>query len=115
MTDTMTDRRADRRADRTPGIGESALRPDGVPKVKGEFTFSSDLWHSGMLWGATLRSPHPFARIRSIDIGPALAITGVHAILTHEDVPGSLNYGLVYPEQPVLAEGLLRYMGAPVA
>ena len=42
-------------------IGESVLRADGVPKVRGEFAYSSDLHADGMLWGATLRSPHPSA------------------------------------------------------
>ncbi len=46
------------------GIGESTLRPDGTLKVTGEFAYSSDLWHEDMLWGFTLRSPHPRARIR---------------------------------------------------
>ena len=45
------------------GIGESVRRIDGVPKVKGSFAFGSDLWHEHMLWGHTLRSPHPHARI----------------------------------------------------
>lgn len=51
------------------GVGESPLRPDGTLKVAGEFAYASDLWMDGMLWGATLRSPHPRARIRSLDIG----------------------------------------------
>ena len=46
-------------------IGESVRRPDGVPKVTGEFAYSSDLIVPGMLWGHTLRSPHAHARIRS--------------------------------------------------
>lgn len=95
-------------------IGDDAPRPDGVPKVTGNFIFSSDLWHDRMLWGGTLRSPHASARIRRIDIGPALAVTGVHAVLTHEDVPGSPNYGLDRPDQPVLAEDVVRYEGEPV-
>ena len=41
------------------GIGESVRRPDGIPKVKGEFAYSSDMWAEDMLWGATLRSPAP--------------------------------------------------------
>ena len=100
---------------RAAGIGESAPRPDGVPKVTGEFAFSSDLWHDRMLWGGTLRSPHPSARIRSVDIGPAVAMTGVHAVLTHEDVPGAATYGLDHPDQPVLAADVVRYGGEPVA
>ena len=46
------------------GVGVSVRRPDGIPKVKGEFAYSSDMWAEDMLWGATLRSPHPRARIR---------------------------------------------------
>src|SRR3954467_2498854 len=97
------------------GIGQSARRPDGIPKVKGEFAYSSDLWADGMLWGATLRSPHPRARIRGIEIGAALAIPGVHAVLTHEDVPGRKTYGLEHHHQPVLAFSEVRYQGEPVA
>ena len=97
------------------GIGESVRRPDGIPKVKGEFAYSSDLWADGMLWGATLRSPHPRARIRELNIAPALAVPGVHAVLTHEDVPGRKTYGLEIPDQPVLAWDQVRYQGEPIA
>jgi CO/xanthine dehydrogenase Mo-binding subunit len=55
-------------------LGASALRPDGVAKVTGSFSFSSDMWAENMLWGATLRSPHPYARIISIDTTEALLI-----------------------------------------
>ncbi|GAA4555397.1 xanthine dehydrogenase subunit D [Planotetraspora kaengkrachanensis] len=91
------------------------LRPDGTLKVTGEFAYSSDLWLDGMLWGATLRSPHPSAWIRSVDVGPALAMPGVFAVLTHEDVPGEKFYGLDHRDQPVLAIDQVRYQGEPVA
>src|SRR4051812_43325768 len=68
-----------------------------------------------MLWGATLRSPHPSAWIRSVDVGPALAMPGVYAVLTHEDVPGEKFYGLERKDQPVLAIDQVRYQGEPVA
>jgi xanthine dehydrogenase D subunit len=97
------------------GIGHSTLRPDGIPKVTGDFAYSSDLWMEDMLWGVTLRSPHPRARIRSIDIGAAVATAGVTAVLTHEDVPGSKHYGLEIADQPVLAIDQVRYTGEPVA
>src|SRR5690606_8393239 len=100
---------------RRAGIGASVLRPDGALKVTGEFAYASDLWLDGMLWGVTLRSPHPSAWIRSIDIGPALAIPGVVAVLTHEDVPGEKFYGLERKDQPVLAIDQVRYQGEPVA
>ena len=97
------------------GIGTSPRRPDGTLKVKGEFAFSSDLWHEDMLWGATLRSPYPRAEIRGIDLTAALALPGVYAVLTHEDVPGAKRYGLEIADQPVLAMGEVRYEGEPVA
>ncbi|SFK45520.1 xanthine dehydrogenase D subunit [Amycolatopsis sacchari] len=97
------------------GIGSSPRRPDGIGKVRGEFAYSSDLWHEDMLWGATLRSPHPHARITGVDTAEALAVPGVYAVLTHEDVPGVNRYGLEHPDQPVLAESVVRYQGEPVA
>lgn len=100
----------------TPGkVGDSPLRPDGVLKVTGEFAYSSDLWHDDMCWGATLRSPHPHARIVSIDIGPALAVPGVYAVLTADDVPGDNATGLEHLDTPALAAGVVRYEGEPVA
>jgi xanthine dehydrogenase D subunit len=95
-------------------VGESALRPDGIPKLKGEFDFAQDLEADQMLWGATVRSPHAHARIVSIDIVPALAIGGVHAVLTAEDVPGLAVFGLEHPDQPVLANSTVNYWGEPV-
>ena len=97
------------------GVGTSPIRPDGTLKVQGEFAFSSDLWAERMLWGATLRSPHPHAVIRSIGIAEALALPGVAAVLTHADVPGTNLVGLERRDQPALAEGTVRYVGEPVA
>jgi len=97
------------------GIGDSPLRPDGALKVRGEFAYASDLWMDGMLWGATLRSPHPFARIRSIDTREAAAVVGVRAVLTSADVPGENRYGLELADQPVLADDTVRYQGEAIA
>jgi xanthine dehydrogenase D subunit len=84
-------------------------------KVRGEFAYSSDLWLDDALFGVTLRSPLPRARIVRIDIAAALAVPGVHAVLTHADVPGRMHYGLDGPDQPVLAIEEVRYQGEPVA
>jgi CO/xanthine dehydrogenase Mo-binding subunit len=96
-------------------VGEIVPRADGIPKVTGEFAYSSDLHAAGMLWGHTLRSPHSHARITGIDLSAALAAPGVHAVLTHEDVPGEKLYGLEFQDQPVLAVDRVRYFGEPVA
>ncbi|HEX2562474.1 MAG TPA: hypothetical protein VHK25_01090, partial [Acidimicrobiales bacterium] len=96
-------------------VGDSPIRPDGTPKVQGRFAFASDLEADGMLWGRTLRSPHPYARVRSVDVGPALALAGVSCVLTADDVPGASTYGLMSPDQPVFARGVVRYTGEPIA
>ena len=95
-------------------IGSSVLRPDGPPKVRGEFAFSSDLWAESMLWAAIVRSPHAHARIRSIDLSGALAIAGVRAIVTQDDVPGAKQYGLEHQDQPVFATNVVRYHGEAI-
>ena len=92
-----------------------ARRADAVPKVTGEFAYSSDLDAAGMLWGRTVRSPHAHARILAIDVFEALSMPGVHAVLTHEDVPGQKTYGLDFADQPVLAIDRVRYYGEAVA
>jgi CO/xanthine dehydrogenase Mo-binding subunit len=96
-------------------IGEAVPRADGIPKTTGEFAYASDLHAAGMLWGHTLRSPHAHAGIAGIDLAAALALPGVHAVLTHADVPGRKTYGLEFADQPVLAIDRVRYFGEPVA
>jgi xanthine dehydrogenase D subunit len=106
----------DTRAPVRPGrIGDSPLRPDGTAKVRGEFSFSSDFEVDGMLWGKTLRSPYPHARIVSIDVSAAWKIPGVAVVVTADDVPGKATYGLISSDQPVFARDVVRYHGEPVA
>jgi len=97
------------------GVGRSVPRPDGNLKVTGQFAYSSDLWIDGMVWATTLRSPHAAARIVSLDTSRALALPGIHAVLTHEDVPGAKTYGMKVADQPVLAFDEVRYQGEAVA
>ena len=97
------------------GIGESVKRPDGIPKLTGNFAYISDLFADGMLWGSTRRSPHTLARITKLDVTPALAMAGVVAVITQEDVPGKATFGQIEQDQPVLCDGTARYWGEPVA
>ena len=68
-----------------------------------------------MLFGATLRSPHPHARIAGIDTAAAKKMSGVKAIITSAELPTRELFGLMKLDQPVLASGKVRYVGEPVA
>ncbi|MQA10707.1 MAG: xanthine dehydrogenase subunit D [Pseudonocardiaceae bacterium] len=110
MTATWAGQRA------RPGtVGTGTIRADAIPKSRGDFAFSSDLYADGMLWGATVRSRYPYARIKSIDFSAAAVMSGVRCVLTHHDVPGRNRFGLEIRDQPVLADDAVRYVGEPVA
>src|SRR3979411_2190856 len=67
-------------------IGQRTIRPDGVDKVTGRAAFAADTNMPGMIWGKVLRSPHPHARIRSIDTSKAEALPGVKAVVSARDI-----------------------------
>ncbi|MBX3000790.1 MAG: molybdopterin-dependent oxidoreductase [Caldilineaceae bacterium] len=98
-------------------IGKPLARPDAVDKVTGAALYTDDYIFDGMLHGVTLRSAYPHARIKAIDTSKALALPGVHAVLTHADVPGDPRHGLVENDWPVFAGGKYpaRYVGDPLA
>lgn len=95
--------------------GKWHLRPDGMPKVTGSLTYLTDMKQEGMLYGLILRSPHPHAWILSIRTEAAERLPGVHAVITHRDVPGLNLFGIAMPDQPVLCEDRVRYIGDAVA
>lgn len=84
-------------------------------KARGHFRYLADNPPAGTLHGAVLRSPHPHARIGHVDLTAARAIPGVRVVLGPEDVPQDFRYGLRFQDQPVLAQGIARYRGEPVA
>src|ERR687895_181130 len=69
-------------------IGENYVTPDLVAKVTGKAKYAEDFRAEGMLFAKLLLSPMPHARVRSIDTSAALAMPGVKAILTEDDLPG---------------------------
>ncbi|MER8185437.1 xanthine dehydrogenase family protein molybdopterin-binding subunit [Kitasatospora sp. NPDC094015] len=104
------------------GLGSSPLRTDALPKALGIYPYAADLWAEGLLWGAVLRSPHPHARIVAVDTSAALAVPGVHAVVTAADLPagpdGSADgapHGPIVADRPILAAGVVRHHGEPVA
>ena len=96
-------------------VGVATLRPDVPPKLDGSFVFSNDLSVPGMLFGATVRSAMPHARIEGLDVGHALTLDGTICVLTIDDVPGNRRIGHIVTDQPVFADGVVRYHGEPVA
>jgi CO/xanthine dehydrogenase Mo-binding subunit len=96
-------------------IGASPPRLDAWEKVTGQLQYTGDMTMTGMLHGKILWSPHPHALIKRIDTSAALAMPGVHAVLTHKDVAGPNLYGVAVLDQRVLAQGKVRSVGDAVA
>jgi CO/xanthine dehydrogenase Mo-binding subunit len=105
-------------------VGQRAPRPDGVDKVTGRARFGADISTPGMLVGRVLRSPHPHARIRSIDTSAAEALAGVKAVVTSRDFPdlpsefvpaGEMLVNYRDVSRNVMAREKVLYEGHPVA
>jgi CO/xanthine dehydrogenase Mo-binding subunit len=95
-------------------IGTPVQRLEGPEKVSGRATYATDVSLPGMLWCKVLRSPISYGRIKRIDVSRALKLPGVHAIATGEDVQGLLIGRKIY-DMPILADGVVRFVGEKVA
>jgi len=102
-------------------VGQSELKVDGIKLAAGRPAFTDDVQIEGMLHGALLTSPHAHAHIKRIDASEARALEGVHAVLTHEDIPRvkHASGGQSYPQPPpfdqVCLDNKVRHVGDRVA
>jgi CO/xanthine dehydrogenase Mo-binding subunit len=100
-------------------VGARLPRYDGVPHVTGRTQYVDDVRVHGTLWTKALRSPHHSALIRSLDTSRAERLPGVHAVVTHKDVPhnvyGHLEALGVPADEPLLAAEDVRWKGQPIA
>ena len=100
-------------------VGARLPRYDGVAHVTGRTAYVDDIHLPRTLWVKALRSPHDHAKISRLDTGPAEAIPGVEAVVTAADVPknvyGHLEALGVPADEPLLADGEVRFKGQPIA
>lgn len=96
-------------------IGRSVIDPSDIEKATGRLKFADDLFFERMLYGAILLSDVPHGEIRSIETRDAELMPGVERVLTSKDVPGMNRFGLLIPDQPVLAPDRVRFVGEAVA
>lgn len=96
-------------------VGKPQRKADGLSKATGEAVYTDDIQLPGMLHAKTLRSPHPHARIVSVDASRALALPGVLAVITGRDLPD--RYGVIpwTQDETALAVDKVRFVGDPVA
>lgn len=95
-------------------VGKSLPKTDGIEKATGKAVYMDDLVLPGMLWGKILRSPYAHARILNIDCSRARSLPGVKAIITGSDLPPGMM-GAFILDEPILALGVARHIGEPVA
>ncbi len=98
----------------TSVIGQRAPRVEGVGKVTGQAEYTANFLLPGIVWGKALRSPHAYARIKSIDASRARALPGVLAVITAEDIDNVLTGRALYDHR-ILAEDVVRFIGEKVA
>lgn len=96
-------------------MGASLPRADALAKVTGREPYACDFYHPDMLWLGVKRAGVPHARLRGIDAAAARELSGVAAVLTHDDVQGSNRQGVVRKDQPVLVDDKVRHAGDAVA
>jgi len=96
-------------------IGKAQPNPNALAKITGDARFTDDYKFPGMLYARTKRAGVPHARVRSIETSAARELEGVHAVLTHEDIPGRNAHGVVSIDWPVLCGVKVRYVGDAVA
>lgn len=97
------------------GIGVDALRRDGVEKATGHCLYTADQTPQDCLHGALRRSDRPHALIVDMDVSAAESMPGVHAVLTHRDVPGASHYGNAIADMPALCIDRVRFVGDAIA
>jgi CO/xanthine dehydrogenase Mo-binding subunit len=96
-------------------IGKSIPRVDAVDKVTGKIKYTTD-FHESFLSAKVLRSPHPHAKIISIDTSRAEAYPGVRGVVTPKDAPNKHTGYVLCPDRYVLpVDNTVRYVGEPVA
>ena len=96
-------------------IGKAEIRKDAWQKAAGKALYAADIPADNLKYGVVFRSPHHYARILEIDTTNALKMPGVLQVLTAEDIPGDKIFGPLVPDQPSLAQEVVRHLGEPVA
>src|SRR5436190_17337509 len=96
-------------------VGQPLPKADAAAKVIGAAVYADDIVLPRMLHSKLLRSPHPHARILSVDASAARRIPGVKGVLTGQDLP--IRFGIlpVSQDERALESEKVRYVGDPVA
>ncbi|MBX9846481.1 MAG: hypothetical protein K2Z80_32205 [Xanthobacteraceae bacterium] len=101
--------------EQTPYVGRSIPRNDVLYKVRGKAKYAANLTMPGMLLGKFVRSSHPYASVKRVEVTKARALPGVLSVLTAADFPGDrLLIGSLINDQPVLAKDVVRHVGEPI-
>ena len=101
--------------DRVQAVGASVPQLEAEEKASGRAQYIADMSRPGMLHAAIVQSPHANARIRGYDVSAALALPGVRAVVTGDDLDADHRMGAFIKDEPAFAKGKVRYVGEIVA
>ncbi len=96
-------------------VGQGAMRLDAEAKVTGQARYADDLSFPGMLYVKVIRADRPHAHIASLDLSQVKAHPQVACVVTPQDVPGENVVPVIHRDMPLLADGIVRYLGEPLA
>lgn len=96
-------------------VGKAVPRFDAEAKVQGQARYADDLAFPGMLYGKAIRAERPHARLVRVDLSRVQAHPKVACVVTARDIPGRNVVPIIYEDMPLLAGGMVRYVGEPIA
>jgi CO/xanthine dehydrogenase Mo-binding subunit len=95
-------------------VGKNIKKEDALEKVMGEAVYPDDIEFPDMLYAAAVRSTIPYGIIKSVDCTKAAALEGVVMIINHNMIHGEKKHGVVFKDQPILVEDIIKRVGDPI-
>jgi CO/xanthine dehydrogenase Mo-binding subunit len=95
-------------------VGKNVKKEDALEKVMGKAVYPDDIEFDNMLYAGVVRSSIAYGKVKKIDFQALKALDGIAAIIDHTMIPGEKMHGVVFKDQPVLVQDLIKRVGDPI-